>query len=65
MAHAQQRDQREIHAQELFVLHAGAAIAFAVQAASALGAAHAKEIVHRDLKPDNLFLVPRSGEYPI
>jgi serine/threonine-protein kinase len=27
------------------------------QAASALGAAHAKEVLHRDLKPDNIFLV--------
>jgi serine/threonine protein kinase len=30
----------------------------ALQAASALGAAHSNGIVHRDLKPDNLFLVP-------
>jgi serine/threonine-protein kinase len=34
------------------------AIAIASQAATALGAAHAKQIVHRDLKPDNLYLVP-------
>lgn len=35
-----------------------AAVAFALQTASALGAAHAKGIIHRDLKPDNLFVVP-------
>jgi serine/threonine-protein kinase len=35
-----------------------AAVDFAYQTASALGAAHAKGIVHRDLKPDNLFIVP-------
>jgi serine/threonine-protein kinase len=34
------------------------AVAFAMQTASALGAAHAKGIVHRDLKPDNLYAVP-------
>src|SRR6185369_1310596 len=28
------------------------------QAASALGAAHAKGIIHRDLKPDNMYLCP-------
>jgi serine/threonine-protein kinase len=33
------------------------AIAFTLQTASALGAAHKKGIVHRDLKPDNLFIV--------
>src|SRR5450432_2196184 len=33
-------------------------IAFTLQTASALGAAHKKGIVHRDLKPDNLFVVP-------
>ncbi|HSZ82977.1 MAG TPA: serine/threonine-protein kinase, partial [Polyangia bacterium] len=37
------------------------AIAFVLQTASALGAAHKKGIVHRDLKPDNLFIVPVSG----
>jgi serine/threonine protein kinase len=36
-------------------------IAFVLQTASALGAAHKKGIVHRDLKPDNLFIVPISG----
>jgi tRNA A-37 threonylcarbamoyl transferase component Bud32 len=35
-----------------------AALDIADQAASALGAAHAKGIIHRDLKPDNLFLTP-------
>src|SRR6185503_3389091 len=30
----------------------------AVQAALALGAAHAQSIIHRDLKPDNLYLIP-------
>jgi serine/threonine protein kinase len=35
----------------------GDAIAFTLQTASALGAAHKKGIVHRDLKPDNLFIV--------
>ncbi|HVU49942.1 MAG TPA: serine/threonine-protein kinase, partial [Polyangia bacterium] len=33
------------------------AIAFTLQTASALGAAHKKGIVHRDLKPDNLYIV--------
>jgi serine/threonine protein kinase len=33
------------------------AVDFAVQAASALQAAHKRGIVHRDLKPDNLFIV--------
>jgi serine/threonine-protein kinase len=33
------------------------AIAFTLQTASALGAAHKKGIVHRDLKPDNLFII--------
>jgi eukaryotic-like serine/threonine-protein kinase len=35
-----------------------AALRFAYQTASALGAAHSKGIVHRDLKPDNMFIVP-------
>jgi serine/threonine protein kinase len=38
------------------------AVAFTLQTASALGAAHKKGIVHRDLKPDNLFIVPIGGE---
>ncbi|HTA18726.1 MAG TPA: protein kinase, partial [Polyangia bacterium] len=38
------------------------ALAFVLQTASALGAAHKKGIVHRDLKPDNLFIVPISGD---
>jgi len=37
-------------------------LAFVLQTASALGAAHKKGIVHRDLKPDNLFIVPISGD---
>ncbi|HEX4406960.1 MAG TPA: protein kinase [Polyangia bacterium] len=36
-------------------------LAFVLQTASALGAAHKKGIVHRDLKPDNLFIVPISS----
>ena len=36
------------------------ALAFTLQTASALGAAHKKGIVHRDLKPDNLFVVGMS-----
>jgi serine/threonine-protein kinase len=40
----------------------GEAVAFALQTASALGAAHKKGIVHRDLKPDNLFVVGVVGD---
>jgi serine/threonine-protein kinase len=40
----------------------GDAIAFTLQTASALGAAHKKGIVHRDLKPDNLFIVGLSAD---
>jgi serine/threonine protein kinase len=36
-------------------------IAFTLQTASALGAAHKKGIVHRDLKPDNLFIIGTLG----
>jgi serine/threonine-protein kinase len=38
------------------------AVAFALQTASALGAAHKKGIVHRDLKPDNLFIVMTNAD---
>jgi serine/threonine-protein kinase len=38
------------------------AVAFTLQTASALGAAHKKGIVHRDLKPDNLFIVGTSPD---
>jgi len=43
----------------------GQSLDLVIQAASALGAAHAKEVLHRDLKPDNLFLIAdpaRPGE---
>jgi serine/threonine-protein kinase len=39
-------------------LSVATAIAFAVETASALAAAHAGGIVHRDLKPENIFVVP-------
>jgi serine/threonine-protein kinase len=38
------------------------ALAFAYQAASALGAGHEKAIIHRDLKPGNLFAVLDANE---
>jgi serine/threonine protein kinase len=39
-----------------------AAVHITKQAASALGAAHAKDVVHRDLKPANIFLMQVPGE---
>lgn len=43
-------------------LGVGAAVRVAVQAASALGAAHDAGVVHRDLKPANIFLVDTGAE---
>src|SRR5262249_41767948 len=38
------------------------AVAFTLQMASALGAAHKKGIVHRDLKPDNLYVIGMNND---
>jgi eukaryotic-like serine/threonine-protein kinase len=43
--------------ERLHWLSLDAALDFALQAASALFAAHSHGIIHRDLKPDNIFLV--------
>lgn len=43
-------------------LPVGAALRVALQAASALGAAHEAGIVHRDLKPANIFLIDSGAE---